>query len=130
VIFFASFVYGGGFIVAGLRDDLAHLVLRADRARLDRGGTVMTLAWGLLFKLMPGASRRRLRARDDDEGLGLLLGAPVAAPRSTSRGRSPARRPAIRSSGSSVRDPDPRRDPARRRMMRIEPSGKVEPTVS
>ena len=39
----------------------------------------MTLAWGLLFKLMPArASRRDLRARDDDEGLGLLLGPPLA----------------------------------------------------
>ena len=48
---------------------LARLVLRADLPVAVAGGTVMTLAWGLLFKLTPPErARHDLGARDDDEG--------------------------------------------------------------
>ncbi len=43
------------------------------------GGTVMTLAWGLLFKLMPPQHRGAISGlATTTKGLGLLLGAPVA----------------------------------------------------
>ena len=43
------------------------------------GGLVMTLAWGLLFKLMPAQHRGAVSGlATTTKGLGLLLGAPVA----------------------------------------------------
>jgi MFS family permease len=57
VIFFASFVYGGGYLVAGFattwQDWYFGLIVPVAIA----GGMVMTLAWGLLFKLMPQEHR-------------------------------------------------------------------------
>jgi MFS family permease len=79
VIFFASFVYGGGFMVAGLATTwhtwYFGLIIPVSIA----GGTVMTLAWGLLFKLMPAEHRGAVSGlATTTKGLGLLLGAPVA----------------------------------------------------
>jgi predicted MFS family arabinose efflux permease len=79
VIFFASFIYGGGFLVAGLattwHDWYFGLIVPVAVA----GGTVMTLAWGLLFKLMPQEHRGAVSGlATTTKGLGLLLGAPVA----------------------------------------------------
>jgi MFS family permease len=79
VIFWASFVYGGGYLVAGLattwHDWYFGLIVPVAIA----GGTVMTLAWGLLFKLMPGQHRGAVSGlATTTKGLGLLLGAPVA----------------------------------------------------
>jgi MFS family permease len=79
VIFFASFIYGGGFLVAGLattwHDWYFGLIVPVAVA----GGTVMTLAWGLLFKLMPPEHRGAVSGlATTTKGLGLLLGAPVA----------------------------------------------------
>jgi MFS family permease len=79
VIFFASFVYGGGYLVAGFattwRDWYFGLIVPVAIA----GGMVMTLAWGLLFKLMPQEHRGAVSGlATTTKGLGLLLGAPVA----------------------------------------------------
>src|SRR3954447_227814 len=57
VIFFASFVYGGGFIVAGLATTWHNWYFGLIVPVSIAGGTVMTLAWGLLFKLMPSEHR-------------------------------------------------------------------------
>jgi MFS family permease len=79
VIFFASFIYGGGYIVAGFastwHDWYFALIVPVSVA----GGTVMTLAWGLLFKLMPHEHRGAISGlATTTKGLGLLLGAPIA----------------------------------------------------
>jgi MFS family permease len=79
VIFFASFVYGAGFLVAGLartwHDWYFGLIVPVAVA----GGTVMTLAWGLLYKLVPEQHRGAIAGlATTTKGIGLLLGAPVA----------------------------------------------------
>jgi MFS family permease len=79
VIFYASFVYGGGFLVAGAatkwHDWYFALIVPVSIA----GGMVMTLAWGLLFKLMPDEHRGAVSGlATTTKGFGLLLGAPIA----------------------------------------------------
>jgi MFS family permease len=79
VIFFASFVYGGGFLVGGLaqrwHDWFFALIIPVAVA----GGTVMTLAWGLLYKLVPARHRGAVSGlATTTKGIGLLVGAPVA----------------------------------------------------
>jgi MFS family permease len=79
VIFFASFVYGAGLLVAGLaqawHDWYYGLILPVAAA----GGTVMTLAWALLFKLMPAQHRGTIAGlATTTKGLGLLAGPLVA----------------------------------------------------
>jgi MFS family permease len=79
VIFVASFIYGSGYIVAGFasawHDWYFALIVPVSVA----GGTVMTLAWGLLFKLMPAEHRGAVSGlATTTKGFGLLLGAPVA----------------------------------------------------
>src|SRR4029453_1896104 len=53
VITCASFVYGGGFLVAGLAQSWHDWYFGLIVPVAVAGGTVMTLAWGLLFKLGP-----------------------------------------------------------------------------
>jgi MFS family permease len=79
VIFWSSFIYGGGFLVAGFattwHDWYFALIVPVSVA----GGLVMTLAWGLLFKLMPEQHRGAVSGlATTTKGLGLLLGAPIA----------------------------------------------------
>jgi MFS family permease len=79
VIFFASFVYGGGFIVAGLATEWHDWYFALIVPVAIAGGTVMTLAWGLLFKLMPHEHRGAISGlATTTKGFGLLLGAPIA----------------------------------------------------
>src|SRR6266516_7502432 len=79
VIFFASFVYGGGYLVAGLATTCHNWYFGLIVPVAIAGGTVMTLAWGLLFKLMPPQHRGAVSGlATTTKGLGLLLGAPVA----------------------------------------------------
>jgi len=79
VIFFASFVYGGGYLVAGLATAWHNWYFALIVPVAIAGGTVMTLAWGLLFKLMPPHHRGAVSGlATTTKGLGLLLGAPVA----------------------------------------------------
>src|SRR5205085_1118842 len=57
VIFFASFVYGGGLIVAGFPRHWHNYYFAMIFPVAVAAGMVMTLAWGLLFKLMPPQHR-------------------------------------------------------------------------
>jgi MFS family permease len=79
VIFVASFIYGGGFIVAGFATTWHDWYFALIVPVAVAGGTVMTLAWGLLFKLMPPQHRGAVSGlATTTKGFGLLLGAPVA----------------------------------------------------
>jgi MFS family permease len=79
VIFFASFVYGGGYIVAGTATTWHNWYFALIIPVAVAGGIVMTLAWGLLFKLMPEQHRGAISGlATTTKGLGLLLGAPLA----------------------------------------------------
>ena len=69
VIFFASFVYGGGFLVAGPGPEVARVVLRADRARRVRGWHRHDPGLGIALQADAArAPRSRFRARDHDQG--------------------------------------------------------------
>jgi MFS family permease len=79
VIFVASFVYGAGLLVAGFAQEWHNwyygLILPVAMA----GGTVMTLSWALLFKLMPAQHRGAISGlATTTKGLGLLFGLLVA----------------------------------------------------
>ena len=79
VIFFASFIYGGGFVVAGFATEWHDWYFALIVPVSVAGGMVMTLAWGLLFKLMPSEHRGAVSGlATTTKGLGLLLGAPIA----------------------------------------------------
>jgi MFS family permease len=79
VIFFASFVYGGGYLVAGFATEWHTWYFALIVPVSVAGGTVMTLAWGLLFKLMPAEHRGAISGlATTTKGVGLLLGAPIA----------------------------------------------------
>lgn len=79
VIFYASFVYGGGYLVAGSATKWHTWYFGLIVPVSIAGGAVMTLAWGLLFKLMPEEHRGAVSGlATTTKGLGLLLGAPVA----------------------------------------------------
>jgi MFS family permease len=130
VIFFASFIYGGGYLVAGFattwHDWYFALIVPVSVA----GGTVMTLAWGLLFKLMPPQHRGAVSGlATTTKGLGLLLGAPIAG------AAIDLARPFLDSTdGYAILWPVCGLPilaaiPLVYRMMRIEPSGKPEPTL-
>jgi MFS family permease len=130
VIFYASFIYGGGFVVAGIattwHDWYFGLIVPVSIS----GGTVMTLSWGLLFKLMPEQHRGAISGlATTTKGLGLLLGAPVAG------AAIDLARPFLESTdGYQILwpvcgVPILAAIPLVARMMRAEPSGKVEATV-
>jgi hypothetical protein len=127
VVFFASFVYGGGYIVAGTATTWHNWYFALIVPVSVAGGTVMTLAWGLLFKLMPEEHRGAISGlATTTKGLGLLLGAPVAG------AAIDLARPFLHSTdGYQILWPVPilAAIPLVAHMMRVEPSGKVEPTV-
>jgi predicted MFS family arabinose efflux permease len=79
VIFGASFVYGAGLLVAGLAQEWHNWYYGLILPVAAAGGTVMTLSWGLLFKLMPPQHRGAIAGlATTTKGLGLLVG-PLAA---------------------------------------------------
>ncbi len=79
VIFFTSFVYGGGFLVAGFAQKWHVWYFGLIIPVAFAGGIVMTLAWGLLFKLTPPEHRGAVSGlATTTKGIGLLLGAPLA----------------------------------------------------
>ena len=79
VIFWSSFLYGGGFLFAGVATTWHNWYFGFIVPLSVAGGLVMTLAWGLLFKLMPEQHRGAVSGlATTTKGLGLLLGAPVA----------------------------------------------------
>ena len=75
VIFLASFLYGGGLLVAGLAQTWHDWYYGPILPVAIAGGTVMTLSWGLLFKLMPAQHRGAVAGlATTTKGFGLLLG--------------------------------------------------------
>jgi len=79
VIFFASFVYGTGLLVGGLAEQWHTWYFGLIVPVAIAGGTVMTLAWGLLYKIVPAQHRGAVSGlATTTKGIGLLIGAPVA----------------------------------------------------
>jgi MFS family permease len=79
VIFVASFVYGFGLLAAGLAQEWHNWYYGLILPVAVAGGTVMTLAWALLFKLMPQQHRGAIAGlATTTKGLGLLVGPLVA----------------------------------------------------
>ena len=113
VIFFASFVYGTGFLVGGLAQEWHSWYLGLIGVVSIAGGTVMTLAWGLLYKIVPEQHRGAASGlATTTKGIGLLVGAPLAGlaidvskPYLERDGRLP-------DPVAGLRPRDPRRDPA------------------
>jgi len=79
VIFFASIVYGTSYLVAGLAQRWHTWYLGLIGVVAIAGGTVMTLAWGLLYKIVPVQHRGAVSGlATTTKGIGLLVGAPLA----------------------------------------------------
>ncbi len=79
VIFAASFVYGAGLLVAGLAQEWHNWYYGLILPVAVAGGTVMTLSWALLFKLMPARHRGAIAGlATTTKGIGLLIGPLVA----------------------------------------------------
>jgi MFS family permease len=79
VIFGASFVYGAGLLVAGLAQEWHNYYYGLILPVAVAGGTVMTLSWALLFKLMPAQHRGAIAGlATTTKGIGLLIGPLVA----------------------------------------------------
>ena len=75
VIAAASVVYGAGLVLGGLGSEWHRWYLPLIFAVSIAGGTVMTLAWGLLFTLMPPADRGAIAGlATTTKGMGLVLG--------------------------------------------------------
>jgi len=79
VITFASAVYGAGLLAGGLGAEWHAWYLALIFVVAIAGGAVMTLAWGLLFKLMPAGERGAISGlATTTKGIGLVIG-PLAA---------------------------------------------------
>jgi MFS family permease len=79
VIYYCSFLYGGGLLVAGLAQKWHDWYLALIFPVAIAGGAVMTLAWGLLFKLTPADNRGTVSGlATTTKGFGLIIG-PIAA---------------------------------------------------
>jgi MFS family permease len=75
VILGASVVYGVGLMLAGLAQSWHWWYLGLIAPVAVAGGTVMTLAWGLLFKLMPRGDRGAITGlATTTKGVGLIVG--------------------------------------------------------
>jgi MFS family permease len=75
VIFVCSIVYGVGLLAGGLGQEWHDWYLALIFFVAIAGGSVMTLAWGLLFKLMPAADRGAVSGlATTTKGVGLLIG--------------------------------------------------------
>jgi len=79
VIFWASVVYGAGLAVAGFAQEWHDWYYGLILPVAIAGGTVMTLSWALLFKLMPPEERGAISGiATTTKGFGLILGPLVA----------------------------------------------------
>jgi MFS family permease len=79
VILVASLIYGGGYVAGGLAQHWHDWYYACVFPVAVAGGTVMTLAWGLLFKLMPAKHRGAISGiATTTKGLGLIAGPLVA----------------------------------------------------
>lgn len=75
VIILGSVVYGGGLVAGGLAQEWHAWYLVAIFLVAIAGGAVMTLAWGLLFKLMPPGDRGAISGlATTTKGIGLMVG--------------------------------------------------------
>jgi MFS family permease len=131
VIFFASFIYGGGYIVAGVATTWHDWYFALIVPVAIAGGTVMTLAWGLLFKLMPMQHRGAISGlATTTKGLGLLLGAPIAGAAIDIAGPYLDATEGYQILWPVCGIPILAAIPLVYRLMRIEPRGKVEATIT
>jgi MFS family permease len=79
VILGASFVYGFGLLGAGFATTWHSWYYALVFVVAMAGGTVMTLSWGLLFKLIPDSDRGTITGlATTTKGIGLIVG-PLAA---------------------------------------------------
>src|SRR5512132_146539 len=79
VIYYCSFVYGGGYLAGGLVQHWRDWYLALMFPVTIAGGAVMTLAWGLLFTLTPPEHRGAVSGlATTTKGFGLIIG-PIAA---------------------------------------------------
>ena len=79
VIVAASLLYGGGYVLGGLATEWRAWYLLPVFVVAIGGGLVMTLAWALLFELMPTERRGAVAGlATTTKGLGLIVG-PLAA---------------------------------------------------
>lgn len=79
VIVVASTIYGTGLVAGGLGREWHVWYLALIFLVAIAGGTVMTLAWGLLFKLMPPDERGAISGlATTTKGVGLVVGPLVA----------------------------------------------------
>src|SRR5919198_869754 len=75
VIFFCSFVYGGGLLAGGWAREWHDWYYGLVFPVAIAGGAVMTQAWGLLFKLMPPKHRGAISGlATTTKGIGLIVG--------------------------------------------------------
>src|ERR687886_706433 len=75
VIFFCSFVYGGGLLAGGWAREWHDWYYGLIFPVAIAGGAVMTQAWGLLFKLMPPKHRGAISGlATTTKGIGLIVG--------------------------------------------------------
>jgi MFS family permease len=78
VIWASSIVYGAGLLGGGLAQTWHAWYLGLIFVVSIAAGSVMTLAWGLLFKLMPAGDRGAISGlATTTKGLGLLIGVPL-----------------------------------------------------
>jgi MFS family permease len=130
VIFWASFVYGGGYLVAGVATEWHDWYFAFIVPVSIAGGLVMTLAWGLLFKLMPVEHRGAVSGlATTTKGLGLLLGAPIAGLAIDLAGPYLEATDGYQILWPVCGIPILAAIPLVYRMMKIEPSGTPQPTV-
>jgi MFS family permease len=130
VIFYASFIYGGGYIVAGAATQWHDWYFAFIVPVSIAGGTVMTLAWGLLFKLMPAEHRGAVSGlATTTKGFGLLLGAPIAGAAIDIAGPYLDATDGYQILWPVCGIPILAAIPLVARLMRVEPTGKLEPTV-
>jgi MFS family permease len=79
VIWTSSIVYGIGLLGGGLARSWHYWYLSVVFVVSIAAGAVMTLAWGLLFKLMPPSDRGAISGlATTTKGFGLLIGTPLA----------------------------------------------------
>jgi MFS family permease len=79
VIAIASILYGGGYVAGGAIQNWHDWYYAVIFPVAVAGGTVLTLSWGLLFKLMPHQHRGAIAGiATTTKGIGLLAG-PIAA---------------------------------------------------
>ena len=75
VIFYASFVYGFGLLAGGWATEWHGWYVPIVFVVSIAGGTVLTLSWGLLFKLMPPGDRGAIAGlATTTRGIGLIIG--------------------------------------------------------